>query len=127
MSATECWFQQQKAVFESFQLFPPIVFPQNKTKIKTEFQIQITNKTKKKSIIYYIATTHQRNKNSRNNDNGSKHNKVVLKPKKNPFSCKCNKTIEIKPKLKTLSETKDGYYMKTKTTKWVTYAMKVSS
>jgi hypothetical protein len=95
--------------------FSTYSFPSKHNKIKN--WVSNPNKMKKKlkkKVDYYIATTHQRNKNSGNNDNGSKHNNVMLKPKKNPFSCKCNKNMKNKPKLKTLWETKNGYYMKTK-------------
>lgn len=49
---------------------------------------------KKVQNFDYIATTDQRDKDGWNNDNGPKHNQVMLKPKNNPFSC--NQTKEVK-------------------------------
>ena len=37
--------------------------------------------------VDYIATTDERDKDGGKNENGPKHNEVMLKAKNNPFSC----------------------------------------
>jgi len=56
---------------------------------REEIRIKTNEKTKQQGIkkLHYIATTDQRDKDGGNNDNGPKHNQIMLKAKNDPFSC----------------------------------------